>query len=131
MRRREFLVLAEVVSARSAWRPARRGAGRADRGTGRGAKPTTAPAAAPTDGAGGRGQADRGTRCRANHAPAAAAKPTTAPAAAAPAGSGGTLVYGLNGDFDDTLDPQVTNFDTQHPRHAQHLRAAGVGARAG
>ena len=21
-------------------------------------------------------------------------------------------MYGLNGDFDDTLDPQVTNFDT-------------------
>ncbi|HLZ31665.1 MAG TPA: ABC transporter substrate-binding protein [Chloroflexota bacterium] len=59
------------------------------------AKPTTAAAAAPTT------------------APtaAAAAKPTTAPAAA-PAGSGGTLVYGLSFDFDDTLDPQVTNFDS-------------------
>jgi peptide/nickel transport system substrate-binding protein len=54
--------------------------------------PTAAPAAAPT--------------------PAPAAKPTVAPAQAAPAGSGGTLVYGLSGDFDDTLDPQVTNFDT-------------------
>ena len=42
---------------------------------------------------------------------AAAAKPTTAPAAA-PAGSGGTLVYGLSFDVDDTLDPQVTNFDS-------------------
>jgi peptide/nickel transport system substrate-binding protein len=56
------------------------------------AAPTTAPAAAPTA--------------------AVAAKPTTAAPAAAPAGSGGTLIYGLNGDFDDTLDPQVTNFDT-------------------
>jgi peptide/nickel transport system substrate-binding protein len=35
--------------------------------------------------------------------------PTTAPAAAA---SGGTLVYGLGFDVDDTLDPQVTNFDS-------------------
>jgi peptide/nickel transport system substrate-binding protein len=57
-------------------------------------KPTTAPttaAAAPTA--------------------APAAKPTTAPAAA-PAPAGGSLVYGLSGDFDDSLDPQVTNFDT-------------------
>ena len=53
--------------------------------------PTTAPAAAPTA--------------------APAAKPTAAPAAAAKPG-GGNLVYGLSGDFDDTLDPQVTNFDT-------------------
>jgi ABC-type transport system substrate-binding protein len=66
------------------------------------AKPTTAPAAAPTT----------APAAAPTTAPAAAAKPTTAPAAAAPAGSGGTLVYGLNGDFDDTLDPQVTNFDT-------------------
>ncbi len=43
---------------------------------------------------------------------ASAPAPTTAPAAAAPAASGGSLVYGLNGDVDDTLDPQVTNFDT-------------------
>src|SRR5262249_61138472 len=32
-------------------------------------------------------------------------------AAAAPAGSG-TLVYGLGFDLDDTMDPQVTNFDS-------------------
>jgi peptide/nickel transport system substrate-binding protein len=69
------------------------------------AKPTSAPAAAPT------------TAPAAAPTAAAAAKPTVAPttapaAAAAPSGGGGTLVYGLNGDFDDTLDPQVTNFDT-------------------
>jgi peptide/nickel transport system substrate-binding protein len=44
-------------------------------------------------------------------AAAPAAKPTTV-AAAAPAASGGSLIYGLSGDLDDTLDPQVTNFDT-------------------
>ncbi|GAC1353776.1 MAG: ABC transporter substrate-binding protein [Herpetosiphon sp.] len=33
---------------------------------------------------------------------------STAPAA----GSGQTFTYGLSGDLDDTLDPQVTNFDT-------------------
>jgi peptide/nickel transport system substrate-binding protein len=69
------------------------------------AKPTSAPATAPT------------TAPAAEPTAAAAAKPTVAPttapaAAAAPSGGGGTLVYGLNGDFDDTLDPQVTNFDT-------------------
>jgi peptide/nickel transport system substrate-binding protein len=42
-------------------------------------------------------------------APAAPAA-TAAPAAAAP--SGNTLVYGLGFDVDDTLDPQVTNFDS-------------------
>jgi peptide/nickel transport system substrate-binding protein len=67
------------------------------------AAPTTAPAAAATTAP--------------TTAPAAAAKPTVAPAAttapaAASSGGGGTLVYGLSGDFDDTLDPQVTNFDT-------------------
>src|SRR5207244_4657722 len=55
--------------------------------------------------------------------PASAAKPTTAAApAAAPtvapavapaaAGAGGSLAYGLSFDVDDTLDPQVTNFDS-------------------
>jgi len=66
------------------------------------AKPTTAPAAAPTTAP---------AAAAPTTAPAAAPKPTTAPAAAA-AVAGGTLVYGLSGDFDDTLDPQVTNFDT-------------------
>ena len=67
------------------------------------AKPTTPPAAAaaPTTAP---------TTAPAAAAPPAA-KPTAAPAAAT-APSGGTLVYGLSGDFDDTLDPQVTNFDT-------------------
>src|SRR5262249_51262814 len=55
-------------------------------------KPPTAPPAAPTT--------------------APAAKPTVAPTMVPAAASGGTLVYGLSGDFDDTLDPQVTNFDT-------------------
>src|SRR5579872_6587777 len=59
-------------------------------------KPTTAPAAAPTVAA----------------APAATTAPAEKPTVAAAAASGGSLVYGLSGDFDDTLDPQVTNFDT-------------------
>jgi peptide/nickel transport system substrate-binding protein len=42
-------------------------------------------------------------------APAAAAAPTAATAAATPAN---TLVYGLGFDLDDTMDPQVTNFDS-------------------
>jgi peptide/nickel transport system substrate-binding protein len=67
------------------------------------AKPT-APAAAPTSAA---AAAPKPTV-------ASAPAPTAAPAAAAApaAGSGGMLIYGLNGDLDDTLDPQVTNFDT-------------------
>src|SRR6195256_4979592 len=64
---------------------------------------TTAPAAAPTT--------PPAAAAAPTTAPAAAAKPTIA-AAAAPAGSGGTLAYGLSFDFDDTLDPQVTNFDS-------------------
>jgi peptide/nickel transport system substrate-binding protein len=73
------------------------------------AQPTTPPAAAPTT-------APAAAAPAATTAPAAApttapaVKPTAAPAAAS--GSGGSLVYGLSGDFDDTLDPQVTNFDT-------------------
>src|SRR5216683_654924 len=46
---------------------------------------------------------------------AAPAAPTTAPTVApvaAAAGSGGSLVYGLSFDVDDTLDPQVTNYDS-------------------
>src|SRR5262245_1918130 len=42
-------------------------------------------------------------------APAAAASATTAPAAAA---GGNTLTYALGFDLDDTMDPQVTNFDS-------------------
>ncbi|HEV7663734.1 MAG TPA: ABC transporter substrate-binding protein [Chloroflexota bacterium] len=67
------------------------------------AKPTTAPPAA---------AATTAAPTAAPAAAAAAAKPTTAAAAAAPAAAGGTLIYGLSGDLDDTLDPQVTNFDT-------------------
>src|SRR5262249_15275803 len=71
------------------------------------AKPTTAPAPAPTTAP---AAAATAPAAKPTTAPAAAAAPTTAPAAAA--APGGTLVYGLSGDFDDTLDPQVTNFDT-------------------
>ena len=82
------------------------------------AAPTAAPAAPTT--AAAKPTAVQGPAPTSQPAPAptAAAAPTTAPAvkptaAAAPAaGSGGSLVYGLSGDFDDTLDPQVTNFDT-------------------
>jgi peptide/nickel transport system substrate-binding protein len=54
----------------------------------------------------------------ATSAPAAGASATAAPAApaatAAPAaaGSGNTLTYALGFDLDDTMDPQVTNFDS-------------------
>jgi len=54
----------------------------------------------------------------ATSAPAAAAapEPTAAPAAAPAAGAAAipanTLVYGLGFDLDDTMDPQVTNFDS-------------------
>jgi peptide/nickel transport system substrate-binding protein len=102
MRRREFLVLAAasvstigLAACQPAAPAAPTAAPPAAKPTTPPAAPTSAPAAAPTA--------------------APAAKPTTAatavPAAAA-AASGGRLVYGLSGDFDDTLDPQVTNFDT-------------------
>jgi peptide/nickel transport system substrate-binding protein len=42
--------------------------------------------------------------------PFAALQPLIARAQDAP--SGGTLTYGLSFDFDDTLDPQVTNYDS-------------------
>jgi peptide/nickel transport system substrate-binding protein len=107
LRRREFLLWsAGVVSsiglaACSSAAPAAPTAAPA-------AKPTTAPAAAPTSAP---------TSAPAATTAPAVAKPTSAPttapaAAAASAASGGSLVYGLSGDFDDTLDPQVTNFDT-------------------
>ncbi len=103
MRRREFLVWsAAAVSAiglaacQSAAPAAPTAAPAAKPTTPPAAAPTTAPAAAPTT------------------APAVkpTVAPTTAPAAKPTATSGGSLVYGLSGDFDDTLDPQVTNFDT-------------------
>src|SRR5437763_7970678 len=71
------------------------------------AAPTAAPAAKPTTPPGAPTSAPAPTAAAAK--PTAA--PTTAPAAAAAAG-GGTLVYGLSFDVDDTLDPQVTNFDS-------------------
>lgn len=100
MRRREFLVLAATAVSAIGLAACQQAAPAAPTAA-PAAKPTTAPAAAPT------------TAPAPAAAPTAApvAKPTTAPATA-PAASGGTLVYGLSGDFDDTLDPQVTNFDT-------------------
>src|SRR5436190_7661675 len=69
------------------------------------AQPTTPPAAPPTAASTvAAAAAPQPTTASATVAPAAA-KPTTAPAP----GSGGTLIYGLSGDLDDTLDPQVTN----------------------
>ena len=70
------------------------------------AAPTAAPVAKPTTPPGAATSAPAPT--------AAAAKPTAAPttAPAAAAAGGGTLVYGLSFDVDDTLDPQVTNFDS-------------------
>jgi peptide/nickel transport system substrate-binding protein len=103
MRRRELLLMAATAVSAIGLAACQQGAPAAPTSApaAPAAKPTTAPAAAPTS------------------APAAAAptaapaiKPTTAPAAAPVAASGGTLVYGLSGDFDDTLDPGVTNFDT-------------------
>jgi peptide/nickel transport system substrate-binding protein len=72
------------------------------------AAPTAAPAAKPTTPPGAATSAPAPTAAAAAKPTAA---PTTAPAAAAAAG-GGTLVYGLSFDVDDTLDPQVTNFDS-------------------
>ena len=71
------------------------------------AAPTAAPAAKPTTPPAAPTSAPAPTA-----APAAqpTAAPTTAPAAAT--AGGGTLVYGLGFDVDDTLDPQVTNFDS-------------------
>ena len=48
------------------------------------------------------------------HPPRHRQLPPRLPSRAAPLAGwyGGSLVYGLNCDFDDTLDPQVTNFDT-------------------
>ncbi|MCA1644736.1 MAG: ABC transporter substrate-binding protein [Chloroflexi bacterium] len=71
------------------------------------AKPTTPPAASAATPTATAAAAPKPTTLAPTVAPAAA-KPTTAPVA----GAGGTLIYGLNGDLDDTLDPQVTNFDT-------------------
>jgi peptide/nickel transport system substrate-binding protein len=75
---------------------------------------TPAPAANPTSAPLAATSAPAATTAPAAAAPttAPAVKPTAAAAAASSSGGGGSLVYGLNGDFDDTLDPQVTNFDT-------------------
>jgi len=62
--------------------------------------------AAPASGGATSGPAAGGNATAAPAAPAA----TAAPAAAA--GSGNTLTYALGFDLDDTMDPQVTNFDS-------------------
>jgi len=67
------------------------------------AKSATSPVAAATA-----APTAAGTAAKPTSPPAAA----TAPALGAAASSGGTLIYGLSGDLDDTLDPQVTNYDT-------------------
>ena len=106
MRRREFLLIAATAVSAIGLAACQQGAPAAPTAAPpAAAKPTTAPAAAATT-----APAATATTAPAAAAPttAPAAKPTTAPAAA----GGGTLVYGLSGDFDDTLDPQVTNFDT-------------------
>src|ERR1051326_2038052 len=104
LRRREFLVWSAAAVSSTGLAACQSAAPAAPAQTAApAAKPTTPPAAAaaPTTAP---------TTAPAAAAPPAA-KPTAAPAAAT-APSGGTLVYGLSGDFDDTLDPQVTNFDT-------------------
>jgi peptide/nickel transport system substrate-binding protein len=76
------------------------------------AAPTAAPAAKPTaPPAAPTSAAAAALKPTVASAPAPTAAPAAATAAPA-AGSGGMLIYGLNGDLDDTLDPQVTNFDT-------------------
>jgi peptide/nickel transport system substrate-binding protein len=88
MRRRELLVLAATSVSTISLAACQSAAPPVPTAAPPAAKPTTPPAAS-------------------------TATPTTAPApAAVPVASGGSLVYGLSGDFDDTLDPQVTNFDT-------------------
>src|SRR5438067_1083981 len=64
---------------------------------------------APTAPAGGEATSAPAAGASATAAPAAPAA-TAAPAAAA--GSGNTLTYALGFDLDDTMDPQVTNFDS-------------------
>ena len=117
MRRREFL-LWSVATVSSI------GLAACSAGTPAPAAPTAAPAAAaqatapnaPTPIPTGAAAQTGGAAATTSATTAPAAGPTTAPAvkptAAAASGGGGSLVYGLNGDFDDTLDPQVTNFDT-------------------
>jgi peptide/nickel transport system substrate-binding protein len=102
MRRREFLRAAATAASALGLAACQPTAPAAPTQPAAAPKPTTPPVAAPTA------------------APTAAAKPTAAAAAqtvaptaaAAAAGSGGTLAYGLSFDVDDTLDPQVTNFDS-------------------
>jgi peptide/nickel transport system substrate-binding protein len=109
MRRREFLLWSAATASSIGLAACTAGAPAAPTSAPAAAKPTTPPAAAPTT-------APAAAAAAPTTAPAAA--PTTAPAvkptaaAAAASGAGGSLVYGLSGDFDDSLDPQVTNFDT-------------------
>jgi peptide/nickel transport system substrate-binding protein len=114
MRRREFLLLSVGAVGAIGLAACQSSAPAAP--TSAPAKPTAAPTAAPTTAAAApttaAAAAAKPTTATAATAPATTAAATAAPAAAPAAGSGGTLIYGLNGDLDDTLDPQVTNFDT-------------------
>ncbi len=97
MARREFLILAGA------------GVGSIGLAACQAAAPPEAPKGTPAAEPKGPAPAPVPTTAPAPQAPA----PTAAPAAkAAPATAGGTLVYALSGDLDDTMDPQVTNFDS-------------------
>jgi peptide/nickel transport system substrate-binding protein len=78
-------------------------------GAGLGTAVLAACGAAPAAPAGGAATSAPAAGEAATAAPAAAA--TTAPAAAT-TGGGNTLTYALGFDLDDTMDPQVTNFDS-------------------
>lgn len=105
LRRREFLVWSAATASSICLAACSAGAPPAPTTAPAAAAKPTPPAAAPTTAA-----AAATTAPAAAPTTAPAVKPTTAPATAG--GGGGSLVYGLSGDFDDTLDPQVTNFDT-------------------
>jgi peptide/nickel transport system substrate-binding protein len=101
MRRREFLRVAATAASALGLAACQPTAPAAPTQPAAAPKPTTPPAAAPT-----------AAPTAAAKPTAAAAAPTVAPTAVAAAGSGGSLAYGLSFDVDDTLDPQVTNFDS-------------------
>ncbi len=106
MRRRDFLrltaVAAGVVGLAACQSPA---PGAPTSPPAAAAKPT-APPAAPTS------TPPTGPAANSTPAPSVGVATSAATPAAAAVGSGGSLVYGLSFDVDDTLDPQVTNFDS-------------------
>ncbi|MDQ6670487.1 MAG: ABC transporter substrate-binding protein [Chloroflexota bacterium] len=106
MRRRDFLrltaVAAGVVGLAACQSPA---PGAPTSPPAAAAKPT-APPAAPTS------TPPTGPAANSTPAPSVGVATSAATPAAAAVGSGSSLVYGLSFDVDDTLDPQVTNFDS-------------------